>query len=231
MCYKKVICKHCLSYHLKYVSNGIPLFHCQLSWVLKNKGGWRKYFVNNSVSIESAINSINSSASNLSPPALLACNKNASLSPYLSRCPLQHVETSISIYCTIMSITTLPQRKHIRWGRGRTVNSTVTVMVCTRCWEGYWNYFAAWRDSSVMVVLAWTPQPFKDIKLFLWCFWNIHVEPFICGTALLSSEIEDYEKNMNLLWKNTKFLFVVNLCLLQWRGILGNKAYIVPQIK
>ena len=163
------------------------------------------------------------------PPSLPACSKNASLSPRLSRCSLHHDEPSTSIHCTVISITTLLQRKHIRWGYRRTVNSTVTVTVCTRCWEWYWNYFAAW--SCVTVVIPRTPQAFQDIKLFLSYFWNSHMEPFLCGTVLLGSEIEGYEKNLNLLCKNTKFWFVVNLCLLQMRGSLGSKANIVPRIK
>lgn len=101
------------------------------------------------------------------PPWLPACSRNASLSPRLSRCSLQHDEPSTSIHCTIMSIATLPQRKRIRWGCGRTVNSTITVTVCTRCWEWYWNYFAVWRGSWVTTIMAQTPQAFQDINVFL----------------------------------------------------------------
>lgn len=132
---QKVIWKHHLSYPLKYVSNGIPLFHCQLSGVIRNKE-WRKYVVNNNVSVENTINSINSSTNNSKcnlPAWLPVCGKNASLSPCLPRCSLQHDEPSTSIHCTIMSMMTLLQRKCIRWGCGRTVNSTITVTVCTRC--------------------------------------------------------------------------------------------------
>lgn len=98
------------------------------------------------------------------PPSLSACSKNASLSLCLSRCAWQHDGPSTSIHCTVMSITTFPQRKHIRRGCGRTVNSTIAVAFCIRYREWYWNYFTACRSSCVTVMNS---SGFPVIKLFL----------------------------------------------------------------